>query len=257
MAINEVFPNPTVQAVYFEIRYPNLFLIEHKIGDLQVQLLDLLPDSSMSFRRQFLVADVPPDASLADLRLQGAEPTPGLKVWQLSSPNRVTVSIQTNLLIIESKFHKTYSQEGHDKFRDVIERVVSTFLSIVPIPTLTRIGLRYVDECPLGAKTNQALSSFINTTFPIERFPLDAALSMQFSAVVKRDATNVRFTEGLKNKSGEQSALILDFDAYQENVPAANYLAVADQLHAAVSNEFETSIREPLVQYMRTPRVAA
>ena len=31
MAINEVFPNPTVKKVIFQIRFPNLFFIESKI----------------------------------------------------------------------------------------------------------------------------------------------------------------------------------------------------------------------------------
>jgi hypothetical protein len=42
MAIEEVFPNPTVKQVAFEIRFPNLFYLESKIGELQVKIMELL-----------------------------------------------------------------------------------------------------------------------------------------------------------------------------------------------------------------------
>jgi len=39
MAIAEIFPNPTVKSVFFEVRFPNLFYLEAKIGDLQLKVL--------------------------------------------------------------------------------------------------------------------------------------------------------------------------------------------------------------------------
>jgi hypothetical protein len=46
---DEVFPNPTVKTVIFQIRYPNLFYIESRIGDIQVKIMDDFPESSLLF----------------------------------------------------------------------------------------------------------------------------------------------------------------------------------------------------------------
>jgi hypothetical protein len=51
MAIDEVFLNPTVEKVIFQIRFSNLFYIENKIGELQIKLMSEFPDSSIVMRR--------------------------------------------------------------------------------------------------------------------------------------------------------------------------------------------------------------
>lgn len=38
MPINEVFVNPTVKQVIFQVKFPNLFFIESKIGDIQLKI---------------------------------------------------------------------------------------------------------------------------------------------------------------------------------------------------------------------------
>ena len=47
MVIDEVFPNPTVKQVAFEIRFPNLFYIEDKISDLQFKVMNKFPESEL------------------------------------------------------------------------------------------------------------------------------------------------------------------------------------------------------------------
>ena len=47
MSINEIFPKPTVTQVIFQIRFPNLFFIENKIGDLQLKIMKEFPHSKL------------------------------------------------------------------------------------------------------------------------------------------------------------------------------------------------------------------
>ena len=69
MTINEVFPNPTVKLVAFEIKYPNLFFLESKIGDLQIEIMEQFPESALGFRRQVVFADIGPKAKVEELSL--------------------------------------------------------------------------------------------------------------------------------------------------------------------------------------------
>ena len=75
--------------------------------------------------------------------------------------------MQTNSLSIVSQEHKTYNNPGTDKkFRDVIDFVVTNFFKTINVPIIKRIGLRYIDECPLPSKDNETLKKLYNSAFP-------------------------------------------------------------------------------------------
>ncbi len=67
MPINEVFPNPTGKQVIFQIRFPNLFYIENKIGDFQVEVMERFPESSLTFRHQLVLADIGSSFNIEDI----------------------------------------------------------------------------------------------------------------------------------------------------------------------------------------------
>ena len=67
MSINEVFPNPTVKQVIFQIRFPNLFYMENKIGDLQLKIMKEFPQSALILRRQILLADIGSETKLENI----------------------------------------------------------------------------------------------------------------------------------------------------------------------------------------------
>jgi len=64
MVIDEIFPNPTVKQVIFELKFSNLFYIEDKIGDLQLKVMERFPDANLIFRRQILFADKGPEGEI-------------------------------------------------------------------------------------------------------------------------------------------------------------------------------------------------
>jgi hypothetical protein len=51
MVIKEIFPNPTVKQVIFQIRFPNLFYIENKIGDFQLKIMKEFPKSAIAISK--------------------------------------------------------------------------------------------------------------------------------------------------------------------------------------------------------------
>ena len=250
MLINEVFPNPTVKQVVFQIRYPNLFYIENKIGDIQLKLMKEFPESALVFRQRVLLADMGPDIKIE--KEFGEKPEDvATKIWQFESPNNYKLHISINSLSISSTLHKTYNNPASKtRFRDIIEFVLNSFFDVTQIPIIKRIGLRYIDECPIPEKTNKAFKEYYKTTLPLTRFNIKDAKEMQFRTVVKRGDCFLTFIESLTIINDEYK-LILDFDGFGKNISSADCLNVSDRLHDLISKEYSKSIKKPIYEYMR------
>lgn len=253
MAISEVFPNPTVVGVHFEMLFPNLFYVESKIGELQTKIMTKFPESDLLIRRQFLIADAGSKAKIEEIP-NGIESEFVQKIWQFRSETGFEAQVLSNALRIHSSCHKTYDNPvSEEKFRNLIEFVVKNFLEVAPIPTINRVGLRYIDECPIPKKDNAAFQNWYKTTFPLSRFDLTDALDMNFRTTVRKGGYFLRYIESLKKKE-KGFALILDFDGFAKSVAAEDYLKVTDELHTLISDEYEASIKEPLLKFMREER---
>ena len=248
MTIDKIYPNPTVKQVIFQIKFPNLFYMEKKIGDLQVKIMEKFPQSSLLFRRQIVFADIGPGAKLESIS-SDLENETGKKIWQFKSSKNFQLDVLSDSLNISSQYHKTYNLEGGDKFRDIIKFVLDHFLEIVSIPIINRIGFRYIDECPIPSKDNSTFNSYYKSVFPIERFNLADVNEMDFKTVIKKGKYYLRYIESLQ-KVGSEYKLILDFDGFAKNINSKDYLITTDNLHTMIIEEFEKTIKKPVYQYM-------
>jgi uncharacterized protein (TIGR04255 family) len=245
MPINEIFNNPTVKTVIFQITFPNLFYIEKIIGEYQLKIMKYFPQSSLIFKKDIFLAlgsNAPKPTNNEDENAR--------KIWQFASENDVKLSIQTDSLDIVSTHHKTYEMGDGDKFRDIIKFSLDHFLKLVQIPIINRIGLRYIDHCPIINKDNATYSDYYNTCFPLDRFSLEDAQDMDFKTTVKIGNYFLTYRETAQTKDAEFK-LILDFDGSANKVNPNNYLTVTDELHRIISNEFEKTAKDSLLQYMR------
>ena len=254
MTIKEVFPNPTVKLVAFELKFPNLFYLESKVGDYQVKIMTDFPESSLLLRQQLTFTNVGPQGRLEQPD-ELLDKEWSRKVWHFKSPKDFELELTTDSLVLKSAHHKTYYLKGGDKFRDIIATAVNSFLEVTALPKINRIGLRYIDECPLPSKDNSTFKSYYNSVFPVDRFNLEGAKEMAFQTVVASGAHFLRYAEALKLVAENQYVLVLDFDGFSQNVEPQNYLAVADELHTLISNEYEKTIREPVKKFMRKRKV--
>jgi len=246
----EIFPNPTVKRVAFEIRFPNLFSIDRNIGDFQEKILREFPESKLIFRRQIVFADIGPEGKLESVPEQ-IETQGGRKIWRFESKDKHVIEVLTNSLVITSEHHKTYNNPGYEKkFRDVIRFVLTKFFEVFSIPIINRIGLRYIDECPLPSKDNKTLMEHYNSSFPINRYPIDDSVGLYFEIRTKRGNHNLVYRERLVTKNGKYK-LVLDFDGYETDVPSEDFLKVTDELHQIIETEYFNTIKEPVIEYMR------
>lgn len=242
---DEIFKNPTVKMVIFQIQYPNLFSIEKIIGDYQESILEIFPQSSLIFSKDIFFTV----GSGSQVKPEN-ENDVATKIWQFSTEKDVKMNIQTNSLDIVSTQHKTYSMGDGDKFRDLIQFSLDRFFKLVRIPIINRIGLRYIDHCPILKKDNETYMSYYDTCFPLTRFSLETADTMDFKVVTKRGEYILAYRESVLTKDNEFK-LILDFDGSALKAKPEDYLSITDSLHKLIADEFKRTAKEPLKEYMR------
>jgi len=147
---------------------------------------------------------------------------------------------------MSSVSHKTYNlgEDDTKKFRCAIERVVGTFIKEVNLPTINRIGLRYIDRCPIIKKDNRTFKEWYNSKFPLVDFEIADAETMAFRTIVKRGDYKLGYVETLTQvpPKGEYK-LILDFDCFAVDIKASEYLTTTDALHVLISDEYAKTIK--------------
>jgi uncharacterized protein (TIGR04255 family) len=246
MPTNEIFLRPVVKQVAFAINFPNLFFLENRIGDFQIKVMKSFPKSELLLQRHFVFG-----VQDATKELEGNDAQPTRKVWQFSNDKGVTIGLASDSLSIVSDSHKTYNYGTSDRFRDIIELVCQHFFEVSCVPVATRVGLRYIDQCPVQTKTTASFKQFYKSALPVDRFQIEKTPAMDLVVVVDRGSAKLRYAESLRTDQ-EKPVLVLDFDASAENVDAKDVLATADTLHDVVSAEFYDTAGEGLLQFMRT-----
>lgn len=231
--------------------FPNLFSIENKIGEFQEKIISKFPDSQLVLRRHLLLDDRSVKKKLETN--EEVSPSAITKIWIFKSQDDVEVRLQTNSLSIISKKHKTYNNDQEEKkFRDVIDFVVGGFLNTISLPIIKRIGLRYIDECPLPSNDNETLKRLYNSSFPSDRFSVKDVNESYLFVNTTRKNHKLIYQEGIiKNPQGKQ-VLMLDFDGFENNIASKDFLKITDELHEIINEEYFSIINEPVKKYMQT-----
>ena len=251
MPSTEIFPNSLVKQVIFAAQFPNLFFLEGLIGQFQSAIMGQFPSSQLLIRRSLLLTEGD-QKRLAELSISDDESQKDTKVWQFESEEGVTLGLTTSTLSLTSNSHKTYNLGDGKRFRDVIEFTCNEFLRLTGIPKILRLGLRYVNECPIFENTTASFKDSYDSTLPVDRFPIESVSEMHSQVVSEQLPYRVRHIERIAS-DGSVRKLVLDFDAWAERVPSGGYLETTDALHEIIWNEFSRTIREPVLAHMRQP----
>jgi uncharacterized protein (TIGR04255 family) len=250
MADNEVFPTPLVKQVAFELRFPNLFFIEGRIGEFQMQVMKDFPQSDLVQRRSFMVlagdVDSPQAQELARQQASDIE-----KIWQFKSESGTRVEISSRNLVVVAEKHISYNEGGDKSFRSVVEKVVTQFLGLIQIPVIQRVGVRYINECPLLDKTTKRFKDCYNSVLPVDRFGLENLSTANCIVVAKSGDMQIQHAESLRFATPNGDILVLDLDASAENIASDKVMTTTDKLHEMIAAEFRNVIKEPIVEYMR------
>ena len=242
----EVFKKPTVEQVIFQIKFPNLFYLESKIGDIQVKIMDIFPESALLYRKELIINDLGQNVNIENLNKENKAE----KIWQFNSNKGYSLNILSNSLDITSKFHKTYNNENADsnKFRDVIEKVLKCFIETINIPYIQRVGLRYIDKCPIPNIDLNSFKENYDSSFPFHRFNLENSEFMEFRNVSQKNGLFLSYFESYQKGNNK---LTLDFDGFANEIKTEDCLITADKLHEMISLEYFKTIKEPIKKIMR------
>lgn len=242
--VDEVFKNPSVIEVVFEVQFPTLFYIAQRIGDFQVDIMDDFPKSSEIIEHSIVIgrSDKTSPEELP-------KPTP---IWQFESDNGKTkIIIRPDRLNISSQEYISYNNpEVDNKFRDLIDKIVQSFLKVVPMKKFSRIAIRYIDRCPLEEQTNKYFENYYNPVINIDKYNVE---NIQESGVLirtKMDDYFLLFQCGIKQVE-DKYYYFLDYDGYARDIDVKKYLAVTDKLQKAIKKEYLNHITEEFKKYMR------
>lgn len=240
----EVFPRAPLIEVAYEVRFPSMFYIPQAIGQFQINIMDDFPKASQLFTTQFAIEDGIPKFSAED----AGKMVPS---WQFESENGKTkISIRLDRLGIISQEYNSYDHPSGAKFRDAINKIVTEFLRVVPIKRFERVGLRYIDHCPLDEKTNQYFKKYYVPMFDIEKNRIEDIVDSHMVMRKRIGAYGLVYQCKIA-KMDEKYKYIMDFDSYAERVESADFLSVTDELRKIDRSEFFAGITDNFKQYMR------
>ena len=208
------------------------------------------PESVLLLRRPLVLTDEADKEKLEQMVSDLKEQDAVNRVWQFESKRGVKLEITSNSLALVSTSHKSYRHGEEERFRDVIDSVTSRFYEVTQVPVVNRVGLRYINECPILENSTHGFRDHYTTAFPLDRFPLEDATAMDYKVVIGRGRHKLRYIESLQGE-GEDRRLILDFDAWSEKIQPSTTLGITGELHDIISREFRETIKEPIVKYMR------
>lgn len=241
MALNKIFNNPTVKEVIFQIQFPNLFYLESKIPEFQMEIMHEFQDSDLIIKQPITIVNN------VDVRYDN-ENIFTQKIWQFKSRKGYKLEISNNSLSIDSDVHKTYDNPNSDtRFRDVIELCLSKFKKVTNLQYVNRIGLRYIDECPIFEKTTESYLNSFNSAINVDKLKIEDIDELHVKVNKKFDGYNIIYQEVVGKDS---DVVILDFDGYATNVKYDECLYITDNLHKTIICEYENTIKQPIIDFM-------
>jgi len=244
--MEEVFQNPSVVEVVFEVRFPHLFYINQKIGDFQLEIMDDFPKSSQILEEAIFIG-------AAQTTLTDEEKPKPTQIWQFESENgKNRIMVRPNRLNIISHEYKSYNSPTVEKrFRNLIKDITTTFIEKVPIKTFSRLGIRYIDHCPLEEQNNEYFRRFYKPIFEIEEYNIENIIENRIAIRIKKGDYYLLFQCGIR-KVDEVYKYVLDYDGYAMDVAANNFINITDELKKIIKKEYYSNITEEFKNYMRS-----
>ncbi len=224
--LGEVFPANPIREVDFEIRFTPRLRVQAEMWRFQ----------------ESVVADYPDVGLESALLPSGA--TLNVTVFQNVGKARLIKVSPQNMALAFSAY------ADFEDFKEEVLKRSTEFCNIFDVLSLTRIGLRYVNEIPLPTQRAESMTKYVNPLVEFERIPLGSVqqFALQLSAQVGDHMIQVR-TAML---SGPIRTYILDIDAYTETVKSAAEIGtLLDRFHDTAQKVFLDHVTDEYKQVMR------
>lgn len=125
-----------------------------------------------------------------------------------------------------------------------------TFLEKVPIKNFSRVGIRYIDYCPLEERNNEYFETFYIPVININKYKIEDIVENHVLIRTKRGNYYLLFQCGIRQFEGKYQ-YYLDYDGYANDIGTDNFIVVTDDLQKMIKKEYYSNITEKFKQYMR------
>ena len=230
----EKFPNPPVKEVAYEIRFP---------PDLRI-LAEL-------YRYQQTIKDKLPKVGKVhgfEISLPGGIPSYLEGPWLFEdSEDNLQAKITMNSFAVTSRKHKTFDR-FYPQLKDLTERFIKTY----SIPSITRVGLRYINDITLGSDSIGELSRFFVSPFDHARIRYEDLVSASAEIRRKKGDSFLTLRVSFHQDQEGKTHYVIDTDSYFErNLPVGDLFRIVETLHDNAIREFHDNITDAYVERLR------
>lgn len=227
--LEEVFPNPPLREVAFEIRFTPRLRVQAEIWRLQDQLVNRYPQVS------------------AESAIQPNGAVLNVSVFQDPEGGRVIKVSAQNFVIAFSRYTR------FEEFKEEVCERMQQFCSTFGISSFTRLGLRYVNEIALPTTDPESLLKYVKPMADFRRFPIQQV--EQFATELRAEYRGHMITLRGVLLPGLLRTYILDIDCHTESERAATeYPRLMDDFHDSAQRLFLDHITEDYKAIMRGAR---
>lgn len=174
-------------------------------------------------------------------------------MWIFSNEdNSIKISLSFNSLIIEVDDYANFPE-----YACIIKSICDPFISIYK-PSMTRFGLRYINEIILETGNTFDWKNIINSslTSGIDNFVNDKTeISRAMNQIIlNRDDYKINFNYGMFNRDYpnkiSKKEFLLDYDFYTNDADSQNIYTYLDKFNEEARTLFEKSIENKLRNIM-------
>jgi len=224
--LNEVFPANPIREVDFEIRFTPRLRVQAEMWRFQ----------------ESLVAEYPEVGLESALLPNGS--TLSVTVFQNQLKARVIKVSPQNMALAFSTYNR------FEDFKEEVLKRSANFCATFGVASLTRIGLRYVNEIPLPTQQSNSMATYVRAIVDLDRFPLDSIQQFALQVSAKQDDHMILLRTAML--TGPIRTYILDIDAYTETEkPTADIGTLLDRFHDTLQKVFLDHVTEEYKKVMR------
>lgn len=223
--IDEIFPNPPIESVSCEIRFPTLLTIKDSIIRFQSKIRNEFPD--------YYTQNIPKayKSGIID------------EMWWVfkSSDDNLGLKIKNSSIVLTSTSYKEFTP-----FFEIIKKYFEYFFEINSIVKYLRIGLRYTNREEFADKEPNLRKILGYFNLKHIKFEENDPIN-DFAIRYNKVESGLYMTVGLeynKNPQGKY-VFLFDFDSYtSEEIDKDHYIGVIEKLHTNILKFFNEIITE-------------
>lgn len=221
MSSHSPWKNPPLKEALFEVRFPPVNDYAIFVGGMAAALHERFP-----LIEKLDFADVP-----VFIQLEGAAK------HRFFNEDK-TILFQTGVDVISVN---VISYSGFTSFQQTIQEVLSCAAKFVSLETLTRLGVRYINEFD-GFKN---LFELLNLTPPFSDFEIDKTDEF-FLRYIKKDQPDITVNTTINFMQTNKNSLFLDIDVFcspsSETWDIATILTWISKAHDSVYERFDNLV---------------